>query len=161
MYSMDNDKWKTSPKIFHKGSNVYIGSIKLEFGSKKIHGKYRKPEQFVYGQYVTKRGSIRHGHKRMKARTYRYIIPFDSQDISVVEGTLKEPRFWYNGGAINISKWINNFVDVPSQELEKICIDYKRRLVRGSVTTATGARCVHWFDFTDPQIIVRGFREDE
>ena len=158
---MGNNKWKTPPKIFHHATSVYIGSIKLEFGSRKIHGKHRKPEQFMYGQYVTKRGAIRHGHRKVKARIYRYIIPFGSPDVQIVEGTLKEPRFWYNGGKINIGNWKEYLRDIPPQELEKICIDYKRRLVRGTVEAINGARHVHWFDFDDPGLIVRGYREDE
>lgn len=158
---MDNDKWKTPPKIFHKPTGIYIGHIKLEFGSKKVHGKYRKPPESYHGQYMTRRGSIRYGYRRTKARTYRYIIPFASEDIQVVDGTLKEPRFWYNGGLIHSSKWSIQRVEIPPQELEKICIDYGRREVRGSVIDLNGKRYVHKFSFNDTQLIVRGYREDE
>ena len=158
---MDNDKWKTPPKIFHKPMQVYLGKIKLEFGSKKVHGRYRKPPEYYYGQYITRRGQIRRGQRKTRAKNYRFIIHFNSQDIQV-DGTLREPRIWYNGTIIKISHWNGQYnIEILPQELEKICIDYGRRLVRGSVVDINGKRIVHWFAFNDPQIIVRGFREDE
>lgn len=54
----------------------------------------------------------------------------------------------------------------PDQELQKVTVDYHNKKVRGTVIKTTKYdkklhKSVEWFEFDDPNLVVKGFKDEE
>lgn len=72
---------------------------------------------------------------------------------------LREPRIFLKA---HKDSW-NQY---PAQELQKVCIDFSKGKIRGTVLKTTKYddklhKAVEWFYFEDTNIVVKGYKDEE